>query len=53
MIQSSRSNRAPQDNISNEKVAPKKEECESAINDTIENVEAARKVSSCLLESYR
>jgi hypothetical protein len=53
MIQSRGSNRLPQDNISDEKVAPKKEECESAIDDTIESVEAARKVSSCLLESYR
>jgi hypothetical protein len=31
----------------------KKEECEAAINDTEKVVEAARKVPSCLLESYR
>jgi hypothetical protein len=31
----------------------KKEECEAAIDDTVESVEAARKVSICLLESYR
>jgi hypothetical protein len=31
----------------------KKEECEAAINDTVESCRRARKVSSCLLESYR
>jgi hypothetical protein len=31
----------------------KKEEGEAAIDDTVESVEAARKVSICLLESYR